>query len=399
MRNRVALLTALGVDNFGSGLFLPLALVYVTRVVGLPLATAGIIVSAGTLAGLGVPPVAGRFVDRIGPRPVVIAAQVLQALGALTYLAAHGVLAVFAAALLLAAGQQLFYSSLATLIADVAGDGPRDRPFAVANMVRTGCFGLGGLAVAGLLTSAGPVGYRIAVGTDAASFAGCALLLALFVRLPRQRDPARADAVVPPRRLLTDRPFLALIAASGLVVLGADFFLSGTPVYVLEKLHSPPWLPGAILALLTAICGVGGTAALHLTRHLTRIAAMQLGAGLYVVWCAASLTAVILLPGWGPAELLAATVILAASGLVSEPRALALAEATAPPEARGRYMATFQYAFTVAGVIAPALVALYSVAVWLPWLLVGACAALAIPALSLVGPRLPPQAVRPATPA
>jgi hypothetical protein len=30
MRNRVALLVALGVDNFGSGLFLPLTLVYVT---------------------------------------------------------------------------------------------------------------------------------------------------------------------------------------------------------------------------------------------------------------------------------------------------------------------------------------------------------------------------------
>jgi hypothetical protein len=41
MRNRLALLTALGVDNFGSGLFLPLALLYATRVVGLPLATAG----------------------------------------------------------------------------------------------------------------------------------------------------------------------------------------------------------------------------------------------------------------------------------------------------------------------------------------------------------------------
>ena len=39
-RNRVALLTALGVDNFGSGLFLPVTLLYVIRVVGLPLAVA-----------------------------------------------------------------------------------------------------------------------------------------------------------------------------------------------------------------------------------------------------------------------------------------------------------------------------------------------------------------------
>ena len=59
-RSRIALLTALGVDNFGSGLFLPVALLYVTRVVGLPLATAGTVVAVGTMAGLATPPVAGR---------------------------------------------------------------------------------------------------------------------------------------------------------------------------------------------------------------------------------------------------------------------------------------------------------------------------------------------------
>ena len=40
-RSRVALLAVLGVDNFGSGLFLPVVLLYVTRVVGLPLAAGG----------------------------------------------------------------------------------------------------------------------------------------------------------------------------------------------------------------------------------------------------------------------------------------------------------------------------------------------------------------------
>ena len=89
MANRTALLAALGADNFGSGLFLPLVLVYVIRDVGLPVGTAGSVIAVGTLAGLCMPPVAGRFVDRIGPRPVVIAAEVIQAVGALVYLAAR----------------------------------------------------------------------------------------------------------------------------------------------------------------------------------------------------------------------------------------------------------------------------------------------------------------------
>jgi MFS family permease len=101
MRNRVALLTALGVDNVGSGLFLPVALLYVTRVVGLPLATAGTVVAIGTMAGLAVPPVAGRLVDRVGPRLTVISAQSLQALGAAAYLVARNPASVAVAAVLL----------------------------------------------------------------------------------------------------------------------------------------------------------------------------------------------------------------------------------------------------------------------------------------------------------
>jgi MFS family permease len=124
--SRTALLAALGADNAGSGLFLPVALLYVTRDVGLPLAVAGTVVALGTVAGLAVPPLAGHLGDRIGPRRVVVGAELLQALGAVTYLAARGAAAVAAAAVLLAAGQQLFYSSLFALISDVAGDGPKD---------------------------------------------------------------------------------------------------------------------------------------------------------------------------------------------------------------------------------------------------------------------------------
>ena len=203
-RSRFGLLAALGVDNFGSGLFLPVVLLYVTRVVGLPLAVAGTVVALGTLAGLAVPPVAGRLVDRAGPRRVVIGAELMQALGAVTYLAARGPAAVAAAAVLLAAGQQSFYSALFALIADVAGDGPKDHPYAVAGMVRSACFGLGGLAAAGLLSLAGQHAYRLAVMVDAVSFLLCALLLALLVRDPgpaqqRRHRAVRGAAVAGPR--------------------------------------------------------------------------------------------------------------------------------------------------------------------------------------------------------
>jgi len=402
-RNRVALLVALGVDNLGSGSFLPVALLYVTRVVGLPLAVAGTVVAAGTVAGLGVPPVAGRLTDRAGPLPVVVAAQLLQALGAVAYLAARGPAAVAVAAVLLGAGQQLFYSSLFALIADVAGDGPKDRPFAVASMVRAACFSAGGLVTGGLLTVAGPAGCRIAVGADAVSFAACALLLALLIRVPRpvREDPGRGGAgggrAGPgcSRGPLSDRPFLVLIAATSLAALASDFFLSGMSVYALTELHARPWLPGAALALAAGM-SAGATVALRATRRLRRTTALELGGWLYVVWCGAGLAALAVPPGWRPAELLAATAVMAVAGLLFQ-RANALAEAVAPAAVRGRYLAAFQYAFTVPAVIAPALVALYSVALWLPWLLAGTCAAGSAVVMRWLAGRLPAAAVPPVT--
>jgi MFS family permease len=390
-RSRVALLCALGIDNFGSGLFLPLALVYVTQVVGVPLAMAGTAVTLGTVGGLVVPPLAGRLVDRVGPRAVVIGAQLLQAAGAGAYLLADGAGPVVAAAVLLSTGQQLFYSCLYVLIADVAGDVPKDRPFAEVGMVRAGCFGLGGLVAGALLTWLGAGGYRIALLLDVATFVVAAAILAFFVQLARpHRQDGEGSA-----RVLRDRPYLALILFSGLFGLSLDFFLIGTPVFVLDRLHGPAWLPGAILALLTVLTSVGGTLALRLTAHLSRITAMRAGSALFAAWCLVSLGVLLVPDGWRVVYLLASTLVFAAGDLVFGPRSGALAEAAAPPVARGRYLAAYQYAFTVAQVLAPAVVALFSVANWLPWVLVGACAGLAVAGLGMLGSRLPAGAVAP----
>ena len=182
---------------------------------------------------------------------------------------------------------------------------------------------------------------------------------------------------------------------TGLAVLPTDFFLSGISVYLLEDLRAPPWLPGAVLALATGLSSAGVTAALRVTRRMRRTTAMALGAALFAAWSAASLAALAAPSGWRPAEMLAATVVMAVGGLLFQSRVNALAEAVAPAAARGRYLAAFQYAFTVPGVLAPAVVALFPVAVWLPWLLVGAAAGVAVLGLRVLGGQLPAGALHP----
>lgn len=375
------LLIALGVDNFGSGLFLPLTLVYVTGEVGLPLAVAGVTVTVGTVVGLLVPPIAGRLVDRVGPRPVVIASQVVQALGALGFLVADGVVTVAVATCLLAAGQQLFYSSLFALIADVVGERQKDHPFAVVAMVRAACFGLGALVAGGLLTVGA---LRFAVAVNAVSFVTTALVLAFGVRAPH--------TVVPSGRGRISRRFPGVVVVAGLVALSVDFFLIGLPVYVLD-LGAPPWLPGVILALHTAVSSTCGTLAVRATRHLPRTATLARAAWLVVVWCALCVAAPVLPTAWRPAWFLGSALVLAAAGVLYGTRANALAVDLAPAESRGRHLAAFQYAYTVPGVLAPAVVALFAAGLWVPWVVVAVCAGAGAIAFGWLGTRLPAAAL------
>lgn len=391
-RSRRALLVALGIDNLGSGLFLPLAIVYATRAVGLSLGVAGTVVAIGTAAGLLVPPVAGRLVDRVGPRTVVIAAQLLQAAGAVAYLLADGVGLVVAAALLLTAGQQTFYSALFALVADVSPPGPKDRPFALVNMVRSGAFGAGALIAGVLLTSVDVTGLRITVAVNAASFLVCATVLSLFVRDEHHSDEGDPQPERSVTGVLRDRPYLALIMVTGLIALVVDFFLVGMPVYALDVLHAPDWLPGLLLAVVTALGSTFGTAAVRLTAWMTRTGAMMLGTAVYLAWCLLSVATLAVPAGWQTLWLLATIPVLAAGSLLFGPRANALAEAAAPRATRGRHLAAFQYAFTVAGVVAPAVVALFTLGAWVPWAVVSAAAVAGLVSLRWVSGRLPAHA-------
>jgi Na+/melibiose symporter-like transporter len=289
----------------------------------------------------------------------------------------------------------MFYSSLFMLISDVVGDGPKDQAFTVVAMVRAATFAFGALVFAAFLSTTGPAVYRMAIVVDVVSVVIAAAVVAVGLRTPAM--PPQQTAARPARlagaAVLRDRPYLGLIAVTMLFALPQDFFLVGMPVFTLDILGSPPWLPGALLVLLTVIGSTAGTLALHWTRRWSRVKAMQVAAIAIALWCAASVAATPPPTSWRTWYLLGCAILLAAAQLVSAGRVNALAEAATHPQARARYLATFQYAFTIAGVLAPAVVALFSVAVWFPWLVLAAAAGAASVGLRYLGAHLPSHAL------
>ena len=78
---------------------------------------------------------------------------------------------------------------------------------------------------------------------------------------------------------------------------------------------------------------------------------------------------------------------------------MGLAAAVAPPAARGRYLATFQYSFAVSSIIAPAFFAtLFELGPPLPWIALGLLNAASVVGVLVLVRRLPARALRDPTP-
>jgi MFS family permease len=87
------------VDAIGTGLCLPLSMVYFLAVTDLSEAGVGLLLTAATACSLVLPLLVRRIVDRIGPRPLVIAGQLVQVAGFFLYVGVAGPVSLFLAAL------------------------------------------------------------------------------------------------------------------------------------------------------------------------------------------------------------------------------------------------------------------------------------------------------------
>ena len=291
---------------------------------------------------------------------------------------------------LLSIGTQLFYCSVFVLVADVTRSEAKERPFALVAMVRSGAFGLGTLIAALALSTGSTEALRWLVAADGVTFVVAAGLLWAQVEVPAVEH----DEVVPAnlRTVARDRALPRTHGRHLLIGLCTDVALVGMPVYVLDVLDGPTWLPGALLATGTALSSLVGVQVVDALRSYRRTAVMRGGAALMVVWALLTL-AMVWLPGGGTLATYSFAVwaVWVLGNKVFYPIAAALSEALPPRSSRGEYMAIYQYAFTGAQALAPAVIALFAVSDTLPWLVVAASAGLGILVVSGMARSLPEE--------
>ncbi|WP_406418657.1 MFS transporter [Streptomyces sp. NBC_01614] len=388
------------IDSLGNGMLLPLGLLYFTTVRDLPLAAVGAAVTVGQLAALPVVFVAGRVMDRRGPRGLTVIANVVSAAGFLSFLLAERPWQIAGAYLLVQSGINSYYTAQRTLILHAAPAAETRSWFAFTGSLRNIGIGVGALLAAGTLALFGTDALTWLVATAAPLY----LLAAFcFARVPTSPPPRPVPKSPPPQSAPEEPPsedraararsdagdmrrYLLLVTCNIPFVLSQAILSVLIAVYATETLGLPAWSASILLVVNTAMVST-------LTSPLTAHAApgqprhtMALGHVLLV--CAMPAFAAPALPdadlpAW-PA-LVTAIVLFSLAEIFYSPAVSELSVTLTPGAARGSRQSLYQLSWSAGNIAAPALfTGLLDTHALLPWTVQGvAClvALAAIPAL------------------
>lgn len=363
------LVLATWIDAVGSGLFFTFYLLYLNKIAGFSLGTAGLVLSITAGVALAFNPIAGSLVDRTGAKPMMLFSQILCAIGYTGLLFVDGSvprLAIFA--LIASLGDRIFWVGFPSLVAQISADHERDKWFAFLGMTREAGFGVGGLAAAAIVWLLGDTGYRVLIGVNGLSFALAAFLIATRVPPPapvhHEGDHGGWKAV------FQDRPVIRMALAN---VMAACAIMTGFlawPVYVVDHLHLGEWLPGIMFALATLILATCQALALRFVSGWRRTRVYVFAAALWVVGAIFFALAQVVPPKALLLYVLFCVAVNTIGDVFQANQTNGFPSALAPPALRGRYLALFSFSWGLARTIAPGIVAAL---LWLgpTWLWIG----------------------------
>jgi MFS family permease len=360
----------------GSGLTLSLITVYLVKARDLPVMVATLLLAWQALLTVAVSPVVGTLVDRKGPRPVLLAALLIEAGSMFAFGQVATWQQAFVVMSVVSVGGAGIWGPTDALLARLVPSPDRSAAFGFQFMLLNIGLGLGGLISATIIDVNDPTTFEWLYALTALSF------LALFVAvlamgnvggLPdddpeseggTNQTPA-ADQQAPAHKegwaeVVRDRN-LRRYGAVALLLLtfGYGCVESGLGLFILNSAHLPASRIGVVLAANTAVIVVIQLFVISFVKGRSR-AQMLAGVGLLwaLTWALATSSLVL------PDVLVLAAIILAMSAFaVGEtlwsPVAPALLNELAPEHLRGRYNSVQSLLWGVSLALGPLITGLF----------------------------------------
>ena len=342
----------------GTGLILPFEIIYLHAVRGFSTATAGLVLATvmGTAAVVTLP--SGALLDRFSAKRILIAGNVVNALGfgGLAFVERPWQGFVCSAV----GGAGFGFAGTAGQVLTLTLIPPEQRAASTALRRVAGNFGLGlGATVAGFIVAATHHHLR-AFQTlylfDAVTFVVFALLVLAWIPDPGVAASSTSEGTQGFRIVARDRLLLALIAGNlALVLIGGAFFSNILPPFALA--HTPVGAGeiGAVVFINTFFIVVAQVPATRVVARMRRTHALFATSAIFAVGLLAVLLATLTQSRLAAASVLAAVAIVIAVAECAQFIVLGpLVAEIAPPHLLGRYMSLYQLSFMVGVALGPA---------------------------------------------
>jgi MFS family permease len=249
--NQRRVLAAGFVDALGTGLFLPLTVTYLSRVVRLSPMQIGLGLAIAGFAAVAAAPVSGALIDRCDARAVVLGCFAISALGFLAYAAVDSFGSFVALAVALQLASRMERPATAALVLGVSSGPTRVGSLAWQQTSRNLGYGVGGLLAGVALLAHGKWPFVALLAANAASYvvAGAFVWRLPPIR-PAAREPGKRGGY---RAVLRDRPYTGLALLNVVVALHDSLLLVAMPLWILSRTSAPLAMTGLLFTLNTVL--------------------------------------------------------------------------------------------------------------------------------------------------
>ena len=342
-------------SSLGSGLTLPLLIVYLNQIRGFSLITAALVISWMSIFGLVATGPVGAAIDRFGPKPVMVAGLIIQTLATASWSIVHSPSQAYLIAALTAIGQSGLWPAQNTIVARMVPPEKRQNIFGISFMFLNLGLGIGGLASALIVDLSDPGSFIRLYLVDACSYL---LYLLVFATLPNFKFTSEHEENSGSYRdLLHDRKLIYYFVTTLLMLTcgyGSMMDAGIAPLLTVFAGQSAKVL-GPIWAINTFVIVIGQLYFIKLLQGRSRSRLLQIISLLWAIsWI--TLAAGLKLPGLLPAVLAGLAMgIFAIGEMVWSPVGPAIPNDLAPEHLRGRYNAVSSLNWSLSGAIGPAI--------------------------------------------
>jgi hypothetical protein len=245
------LLAASFADALGTGLFLPLSVIYLTRVVGLSPARVGLGLTIAGFLAIAASPLSGALLGRFDARKIVLGCFAASAFGFVAYIAVGSFASFLGVAIVIQFASRMERPATAVLALGVT---PRPRQvdaLAWQRSLRNLGYGAGGLLAALALLAHGKTPFVVLLAANAASYVLAGLLV---LQLPAVQPPERAEGdATGYREVIRDRAYAGLALLNVIMSLHDSLLLVAMPLWIVTRTDAPLPLTGLLFALNTVL--------------------------------------------------------------------------------------------------------------------------------------------------